>query len=383
MDKSRHFSRSNCWLLAVLVIGLGARLWVATRGHNFDMTSYMIVADITHHGGNVYVETDRYNYGPVWFEILHSLYLLAGHHMMAFRYLIAFFLSLVDVGVFFILRRKFGDITACLFFLNPISIIITGFHSQFDNLAILLGLVAVLLIGDEFEKPIHGKRLSGLLILGLSLMTKHLLFAFPFWLAVKQKGFSEKLKMILVPNLVFAFGFVPYWFEGRHEIIQNVFLYRSQINEYFYSMFVPVDIQQMFNGQMLWLFLLGIFAFIYRRRNSLESLLLYTCLLVMATPALVNQYLAIPVPFVAVNLNPFTILFTIVGTLHLLFDPDGLHIPFFTPTTRDVISSYTFFCAVLALCSALVWVSWRQAIIALIKRCVHELENRFGHKKNS
>lgn len=382
MDKSKNFSRSNCLLLAVLVIGLGARLLVATRGHNFDMVSYLIVADITHHGGNVYVETDRYNYGPVWFQILRSLYLLAGHHIMGFRYLIAFFLSLVDVGIFFILRRKFGNIIACLFFLNPVSIIITGFHSQFDNLAILLGLVAVLLIGDEFEKPIRGKKLFGLLVLGLSLMTKHLLFAFPFWLAVKQKGLSEKLKMILVPTLVFAFGFVPYWFEGRQGIIQNVFLYRSKINEYFYSMFVPMSMQQMFNSQMLWLFLLGIFAFIYRRKNSIESLLLYTCLLVMATPALVNQYLAIPVPFVATHLNPFTILFTIIGTLHLLFDPDGLHIPFFTSTIRDVISSYTFSYAVLALCFALVWVTWRQNIITLFKRCVFELENRFGHKND-
>jgi len=45
------------------------------------------------------------------------------------------FLSLVDLGIFFVLWKKFGRPAAALFFLNPISVIITGYQSQFDNLA--------------------------------------------------------------------------------------------------------------------------------------------------------------------------------------------------------------------------------------------------------
>jgi len=55
---------------------------------------------------------------------------------------------------------------------------------------------------------------SALLVLGLSLATKHVLFAFPFWLAVKQKGLGQKVIVVLVPVLVFLSGFAPYWHEG-------------------------------------------------------------------------------------------------------------------------------------------------------------------------
>jgi hypothetical protein len=105
------------WLFfVVIIVGIAARLLVATSGHNFDMNSWQIVANIVDRGANVYASTVRYNYGPVWFQILHGLNLLAGHNPDVLRYLVAGFLSLVDVGIFCILWRKFGKVAACLFF---------------------------------------------------------------------------------------------------------------------------------------------------------------------------------------------------------------------------------------------------------------------------
>ncbi len=374
MDNSKKNTKSIWLFIAVIITGIAARLLAATRGHNYDIDSCQIVAGIVDHGGNVYASTGRYNYGPIWFNILHFLDLLAWHNQTVFRYLISAFLSLVDVGIFYVLWRKFGKLAATFFFLNPVSVIITGYHSQFDNLAILLGLMAALLLGDEFDKPISRRKFFGLVVLGISISTKHILFAFPFWLAVKQRGTLPKLVVLLAPILIFAFGFVPYWPGSGHGIIQNVFLYRSLGNEYFYRFFVPVSIQVMFNSQTIWFFLLVIFAFIFRQKNTVESLFLYTCVLVGASPAIVNQYLAIPMPFVATHLNPFTILYVAIATMHLLVDHNGLHLTGLYFRKCDDI-------AVCVLCLALVWTIWRQSIMALLVRCVFEVKNQFGGQK--
>jgi hypothetical protein len=306
------------------------------------------------------------------------LNLLAGHNPTVFRYLVAGFLSLGDVGIFFILWRRFGKAAGCWFFLNPISVIITGYQCNFDNLAVLLGLLAVLLMGDEFDRPVSRRKLLGLFVLGLSLVIKHVFFAFPFWLAVKQKGMLQKLVVILIPVFIFALSFVPYWHAGSQGIVQNVFRYRSFTTEFFYRMFVPMFVQFMFNSQTVWFFLLAIFAFIYRQKNTVEFLLLYTCVLVAASPANINEYLAIPGPFVATHLNPFTILYTAVGTLHLLADVNGLHL---TGLSRTICIDI----AIYLLCLGLVWVTWRQNIMPLLKRllewCVSEVKNQLGLKK--
>ena len=274
MPTTNNNSRLNWLFFVMLAAGFAARLLVATRGHDYDMDSWQIMASIADRGDNVYASTDRYNFAPAWFHVLHVLNLLAGHNPTVFRYAVAGFLSLGDAGIFFILWRRFGRLAAGWFFLNPISVIITGYQCNFDNLAILSGLLAVMLMGEDFDRPVTRRKLLGLVVLGLSLVIKHVFFAFPFWLAVKQKGMRQKLVVILVPIFIFALSFVPYWHAGSQGIIQNVFLYRSHSTEFFYHMFLPQFVQYMFSSQMVWFFLLAIFAFIYRQKNTIEFLLL-------------------------------------------------------------------------------------------------------------
>jgi hypothetical protein len=378
MNKTNNYSKPGWLFLAVMIAGIAARLLVATCGHDYDMDSWQIMADIADRGDNVYASTERYNFAPGWFHILHVLNVLAGHNPHVFRYFVAGFLGLGDAGIFFILWRQFGRLAACWFFLNPISIIVSGYQCNFDNLAILLGLLAVLLMGDEFDQPINRRKFLGLFVLGLSLVMKHVFFAFPFWLAVKQKGMLQKLVVILAPIFIFALSFVPYWPGGSQGIIQNVFLYRSYTTEFFYRMFLPLFVQYMFNSKMVWFFLLVVFAFIYRQKNTIEFLLLYTCVLVAVSPANINEYLAIPGPFVATHLNPFTILYTAVGTFHLLVDFNGLHL---TGLSRTICIDI----AIYLLCLGLVWVTWRQNIMAGFKRllewCVLEVRNQLGCKR--
>ena len=370
-------TRLNWLFFVVLAAGIAARLFVATLGHNYDMESWQIAMQ-TPVTGNVYPATYRYNYAPGWFFVMHALYFLAGHNPVSFRYVLSGFLTLVDAGTFFILWRKFGKLAGCWFFLSPISVILTGYQSNFDNLAIFVALLAAFLIKDEFDKPVSRQTVLGLVVLGLSLVLKHIFFAFPFWLAVKQRGIGQKFIVVLIPVSMFFLSFVPYWHGGKEGIMQNVFLYKSYTTEFFYNMFLPRFVQFMFSSKAIWFFCLVLFAFIYRKKSVVESLLLYTCVMIAISPAIMNEYMAIPLCFVATHLNVFTVLYTIYGSVHELVDYNGLRLTWISSKNCIDVAIYM-------LLPALIWVSWREEIIdagkKLMKWASFEIENQLGLKK--
>jgi hypothetical protein len=310
----------------LFVLGIALRFYLIRRGHNFDLDSYHVVANVIEKGGNVYKETNRYNYGPLWFYCLLAIQKLSNamaNYPDAFRYLLVGLLSLVDIGIFSILYKKYGKLPAFLFLLNPITIIITGYHNQFDNLALFFGLYGVLVYeGNGKEKT--SNKLIGLLLIALSLITKHLLFLFPIWIAIKERRFVWKFAAILIPFGLFLLSFVPFWSVGHGGIVDNVFGYKSFNNMPFYHLFVPGLFNFITPFQLLLVALL-FFGFFFRKRPLLESLLLYTLVLVIFSPAIANQYLAIAVAAASVFVNPFFILYAILSTGYLAADVAGLH----------------------------------------------------------
>ena len=72
------------------------RLVVSCFGNNFDYESYKIVALLMEQDKIVYSNTERYNYGPIWFYILYGIKWCFGSY---FRYGIILFLSLCDIGI--------------------------------------------------------------------------------------------------------------------------------------------------------------------------------------------------------------------------------------------------------------------------------------------
>jgi len=131
------------------------------------MDSWQIMVDIADRGDNVYASTERYNFAPGWFPYPARLERAGpGTTRTFFRYFVAGFLGLGDAGIFFILWRQLEGWRPAGFFLNPISIIVSGYQCNFDNLAILLGLLAVLLMGDEFDQPINRRKFLGLFCSG-------------------------------------------------------------------------------------------------------------------------------------------------------------------------------------------------------------------------
>lgn len=337
--KTPAFAKANTFnffALVVLLMGMGLRLILPFRGFNYDIESWKIAADIMAHGGNVYGETGRYNYGPIWFHILHLLDSIPGTgfgEFFAFRYKVAAFLNCVDIAIFAILLRRFNVLVATLFFLSPISIIITGLHSQMDNLAVLFGLIAILFLevdshplGKQSSEKNHAAWVLGMLFLALSLSTKHLLFFLPIWLAFKELRWSRKLLIVCIPYAIFLGLFVPYWELGQTGIVNNVFLYRSFNNAPLWSVFAPAILLKALPPVTLFFSALFLLGLVWRKKPLLETYFLYLISVVVFSSAIANQYLVIPTSAIATQWNWAYALFTAFSTVYLTVDWAGLSI---------------------------------------------------------
>ncbi|HEX2057275.1 MAG TPA: hypothetical protein VHI71_02805 [Actinomycetota bacterium] len=304
----------------VLMAGVALRFWASTLGHNFDFDSYRIVAEIVDGGGNVYAETERYNYGPIWFYVLGFLEDTSGlfpDPAAAFRALLVTLLTLVDVGIWAILHRRYGRVAGFLFFLNPVSIIITGYHNQFDNLAILLALAAMLVYATA--------ALPGLLLLGVSLTVKHILLVFPLWLAIKEEGAARKLAALTLPPALLAVSFVPFLGEGREGIVANVMGYEGHDNAPFWYAVLPDPLQPLISPVVLFGAALLVLGFVWRREHPVDLALLYLMTIVVFAPAIANQYLAIAIPAIAAFPSLFFVPYLVLTSWMLSIHPDGLH----------------------------------------------------------
>ena len=244
---------------------------------------------------------------------------------LAFHYMVAMFLSLVDLGIFFVLWKKFSIKGAFLFLLNPVSIIITGYHSQFDNLALLFGLWSAVILDCPRSKYTFKQFAAGIILLGLSITTKHLLFLFPIWMAFKLKNNWHRLAVLTLPPLIFIASFLPYWKLGQKGILENVFFYKSYNNAPLLNLFFPQPNDSIV-PQIVFFIILASGALLFRKQSPLHALLIYTAMLVTFSSAITNQYLAIVAPFVAVFPNLALIAFTVAASWYLMADQGGLHI---------------------------------------------------------
>jgi hypothetical protein len=371
------FPNKKILLLTIILTGIIVRFLVVppiSENKSYDFVSWTIIAKIVDEGGNVYTETTRYNYGPVWFTLLHIIYkcatIFSNYQVQIFRYIIVGVLSLTDIGIFILLYKRYNLLVGCVFLFHPLSILVTGCHNQFDNLAIFLGLCAVVMFGENFNTPLNRRKLLGILLLGLSLLTKHILFLFPFWLALKQHGVKRKIVIILIPTLIFLVGFFPYWSTGKHGIVHNVFQYTSFDNQIFYNLFIPTILQSMFSNKTIWFGLLIFSAFVFRTKTAFESLLLYLCVLLIGSPAIAGQYLIIVVPLIAVyHRNPFFIGYTIVGSW--FFIVGYLELFFFSLYFISFPLLYSILISLL--CLGLLWMFAKPSLYQLVRTSINEI----------
>lgn len=344
---TRFFSKYRV-SLTVFFLGLGVivRLGAATFGFTYDVASYEIVAKAVLAGKTVYAETARYNYGPAWFYILGGLYkiaLLFPDPLFALRYLVVMLLSVVDIFLFFVLARLFGTRVGYLYYFNPISIIVTGFYSQFDNAALLLGFIAADLLRKDREGNVQ-RKLAGLCVLGFSLIVKHIFFAFPFWLALRETSIRRKILAVMIPVGIFTLSFLPFLREGYEGVRDNVFLYTSFHNAPLWNAIIPDALKRFVTPNMIFIAALLFGGWFTRRVSLAYALAWYGIILVTFSTAISEQYFVIVLPFISLFPNIWFLLFTVFQSIFVTVMMTGgeLYAPMLHMTLDRQVIGFTW-----------------------------------------
>lgn len=282
------------WIL--VVAGLALRLvlipYNSQYNYHYDFRSFLIVADAVESGQNVYAATHRYNYAPLWAYTIGGLWQVAdlagAYRILLFKILIVLLLALADVAIAWLLYLHYGPRAAAVVLLAPIAILVSGFQTMFDNVAIALGLWGLHWLD-------RSRRAPSLALLCLSMLYKHVFFLLPIWLWNRTTGWKNKL-ILGLPALVFALSFLPFWPGGSDGIRQNVFSYTSLENSPLYQLLPNWGVDR-------YLFIGGltILGLSLRFASHLQAGLFYLCALLLLSSSIAPHFLIIPLAFLATH----------------------------------------------------------------------------------
>lgn len=292
-------SRPPAVVLVILgvFVGIALRLILAWGPYgNYDQTSYQIVAEIVSRGGNVYAETQRYNYSPAWSGVVAGLLHLARATGLEFHFVVRSFLTLVDLAnvlliglVAVAVGRRGGRAAMIAYALNPVAIMIVGYHGQFDNLAALPLLGATLLVVRRPQRPPLALVWA---LATLALLVKHLCVFSVWTLFVLTCGGVLRPVLLFAGSLaVFVGSFVPFLPAGLDGIVDNVFLYAGIHHPYGLPTVLPRSVVY-----VIFVAAMTAFPFLARRwrLSTVHSLELSAVLLLVLIPGVGEAYFLLP-----------------------------------------------------------------------------------------
>ena len=344
---------------AVALASLGLKLLLATQGHNYDLDSFGIVASLVLHGKSVYANTSRFNYGPLWAFILAGLKqlsnLLPAMGGEAFHVAVAAFLGIADVALAAILAARYRYGAGIFFLCCPATILLTGYHSQFENFALLAGLASWLLIRSGSPAP--RRLVFAAALQGVSLIIKHLLFLFPVWVLFWPKlgNWRKRVAYVVIAYGIFGLSFLPWMLDppSRGGIYHNVFQYRSEfrlsLSRLVVSFHPFTHVSPAVSAVLLWGWIAVAIAAGWMVARGKDDLFpMYLLAMFAFSPALVDQYLALPLLAVAILYTswPSWALtgVAIVALFDSPFDIFGFHfLPYYTAMVSTQICAAALF----------------------------------------
>jgi hypothetical protein len=341
-------------VLASLFFGITARFAVSQRGYNFDFESYQLVVAADEQGLTPW-QTNRYNYGPIWFYILEIFDWTSQETGVGFRHQIVLFLTFADICISFFVYKTRGTIFACLFFLNPISIIISGYHNQFDNFSIVLMCFAVSILETSRFDKFRQRDFLAIFLMGVSLATKHIFFLFIPWVALRQEKPIKKVIFLISPYLIFIVSLAPFVGSSWDAIFSNVILYRSEANRPFWNL-IGVELAGDFVGvTSMFVIVMCIVGLMTKKVALLQTIYLYCLVLVAFSPAIMNQYLAIAAIGAIGLFNAGFVPYFVYSTYWLFKNENGLHVSRFEISWFDYLTKFEFQLFPVLLLLGLVW----------------------------
>ncbi len=211
----------------VVLLALGLRLVVMllTSGAAYDIASYHLQAESVLLHRNVYLFTDRYPYPPVWVWVVALVQWLATATALPFVFLVKV-PALIGDGLIVLVLLRYKSLEAARFYaLNPVSILITAGHGQFDGLVLGLVVLAWVLLRSEEQAHFSWAALA----LGGAIALKGYPVLFLPALLVHIGTHRQRLAAIGLALLPLALAFLVYGalFGFVGQMLSNILLYSS------------------------------------------------------------------------------------------------------------------------------------------------------------
>jgi len=317
----------------IILNGTIIRLFLAyTCCGNCDMYSFETFANIFIKGGNVYTDTNiRYPYSPIWFILLGFLKRIQiAFPVFTFHFVQRTFMCGIDLLtlLFLILISKTKKIsiinTTLLFYLNPVSFLLTGYHGQFENLAVLMILIGIFGYFKLENNPVlRGSILWVFSTLGM--VVKHNVF-YELIVCVKfvTKTYKLRFFLLVVSGLIFLSLLIPYLDDGSKRVVKSVFLFSSikesyGINTFFYF------------KELKYLFVLGLFIypFFLKNKDIIKQCLLCALFFLVFTTGIGIQYFILPVAFGALYPSKGFLLYSLTTSLFILGSVNNVNLGIF------------------------------------------------------
>jgi hypothetical protein len=305
--------------------------WLCAFRDNWDMGTYRQFVEFAPRGGGLYRDIISYHFSPVFAFLLAGVARIASGIGMSFEKAVGLVLLAADAVsallVYRIARRNLGRPpflaagASLLFFSNPVSVFVTGFHLQFDNLAILFLLAAIALARekDPLCPPVLAA-LSG------SLLFKHVTWFHPLLFARGRLGW-RKLLAVAVPYLVFfAVSFLPYW-HVRHVTAQRIFGYSSLGEDYGTAMLTKVAGMPSWAPAVVFLMAIAVAVVAFRGMEIGRACLLLFLVLLIFVPGVAEYYFVWPIALGSLYGGAGYAVFTLLVSAFFLGSPDGLGFP--------------------------------------------------------
>lgn len=327
----------NSILLTIVILGVLLRVLLITiPSLNFDMRMFINYGQIFIEGKrNIYHYIYSYNYSPFIFYISGILTTIS-KALSSFSYPILHrsFISLFDVLTLFTLlsiskkNKISSNRTAVFFFLNPVSILLSGYHAHFDNVAVFFLLLG---IWYYFCSNLPYKKIIAWVVLTLGLIAKHILpfqTLLAFLFMYKGENVLKGIILFGFTVIVFLATFIPFYntVDSKYVINEYVFKYEGLPT----ISGITLIINQLCPGCEIgnikyytlykYLFLITgvLFSFfLVRTKDFLRSLLLSILFFIAFTSARSAQYLILPIAVGALFPSKWFLLYTGAATLFL------------------------------------------------------------------
>jgi hypothetical protein len=324
-------SKTAIFLVGGFAIAGALRIgFLASLSPNWDTEAYVETVRTLDSGGTLYRDTPRYNYSPVWAFVLRVLARI-GEGSIPLHRLVGALLLLVDVATAWLVFRIGRDVlgrsaesaagSALLFFANPVSVFVTGFHAQFDGLSIAFLLLAIWLEGRQ-----PARRLGAAGALTGSLLVKHVTVFHPLVFARRRNGRGLPFFAALLPYAVFAASFLPYW-SVRGTVFDRVLGYGSLAEDYGTAMLRGMPGVPEWAPKAFFFAAAAVAAFALRRIEPARASLLLFLVLLVFLPGVAEYYFAWPIALGSLFGGAGYAVFTLLVSAFFLGSPDGLGLP--------------------------------------------------------